>query len=253
MGHASTQSPHPGQRSPKVDVNKPAQQPSAPNPAAHARSARHPCTPIKETPDLAGPDDHPPPSVIQRAAAGDPDAWRAITEHYMPRLFALAQSRLRDPEAAEEIAQSVIITVAEKLAAREYAEIGRFEPWLFRIAMNRIRDNRRRARNRRTFPLTPTDAQHRPALKDDDNAPHARTEKQDETRRARRSLRDAIEQLSPKDREIIEMRHMGQMSFKLIAAALGCPVGTALARHHRAIAKLRDILTDDTKQPGAGP
>ena len=234
-------------------MTSPTEQPAAQNAADDGSAALQPVARTGEAGDRKETVDHFPPAIIERAAAGDPSAWQAITEHYMPRLFALAQSRLHDPEAAEEIAHSVIITVAEKLTTREYAELGRFEPWLFRIAINRIRDNRRRARIRRTFPLAPTDTPRTHAFEDDHNSPHFRSEKDEETRRASRSLRDAIEQLNHKDREIIEMRHMGQMSFKLIAATLGCPVGTALARHHRAIAKLRAILTAGGHQPGADP
>jgi DNA-directed RNA polymerase specialized sigma24 family protein len=42
------------------------------------------------------------------------------------------------------------------------------------------------------------------------------------------------------------LRHFGQLSFKEIAEVTGSPLGTALARAHRGLAKLREIMT-----PGA--
>jgi DNA-directed RNA polymerase specialized sigma24 family protein len=38
------------------------------------------------------------------------------------------------------------------------------------------------------------------------------------------------------------LRHFSQLSFAEIAAAMGTPVGTALARAHRGLAKLRAML-----------
>jgi RNA polymerase sigma-70 factor (ECF subfamily) len=58
-------------------------------------------------------------------------------------------------------------------------------------------------------------------------------------------LRRAMDQLSDADREIVELRHHGGMSFKQMADMLGEPVGTLLARHHRALRKLRDVMEPD--------
>ncbi len=51
-----------------------------------------------------------------------------------------------------------------------------------------------------------------------------------------------MSQLSDSDREIIELRHHGQLSFKQISEMTSDPVGTLLARHHRALKKLRSIM-----------
>jgi RNA polymerase sigma factor (sigma-70 family) len=58
----------------------------------------------------------------------------------------------------------------------------------------------------------------------------------------RRALRAALDGLDDDDRLIVDMRHVGGMSFKQIADWFGCPLGTALARHHRALAKLRSAM-----------
>jgi len=59
-------------------------------------------------------------------------------------VFAMARSRVRDDDMAEEITQSVFATIATKLTRDGYDERGRFESWLFRITMNRVRDEFRR-------------------------------------------------------------------------------------------------------------
>jgi len=89
---------------------------------------------------MTQPDDTAP--LLARAAAGEASAWREVVERFGPRLFAFLRSYTFDPDLAEEIAQSVFCTVARKLP--EYVEQGRFESWLFRIALNRLRDEKRR-------------------------------------------------------------------------------------------------------------
>ena len=56
------------------------------------------------------------------------------------------------------------------------------------------------------------------------------------------ALRAGMAQLSPADREVIDLRHVGGMSFKQMADHLGGALGTLLARHHRALANLRGML-----------
>lgn len=178
-----------------------------------------------------------PSALVQRAASGDADAWAELVRTYTPRLYALAKSRLRNHHEAEEITQSVLVTVATKLAEGAYDESGRFEPWLFRIAMNRVRNEARR----RSVHATPTDPNDLPpaAAHDDTPDPDRFTD-----------LRAALDTLSDDDRQIIELRHHAEMPFKTIADLLGTPMGTLLARHHRALKKLRAALESTTTNVG---
>lgn len=169
-------------------------------------------------------------SLVARASRGDERAWERLVGLYARRVYALAQSRLRRPDLAEEVTQSVFVTVAIKLRDDAYTEQGRFEAWLFRVAMNRVRDTARRMK-RQAVPVSPTDAE---ALAGP--AP-GRGDPTDLT-----ALRDAMATLNDADREVVELRHHGQMGFKVIAELLGEPVGTVLARHHRALRKLRGVL-----------
>ena len=173
--------------------------------------------------------------LLQRAAAGNQSAWRDLVGLYAPRVFAMAQSRCRNAHIAEDITQGVFATLCAKLGTDEYREQGKFEAWLFRVTMNRVRDLARKA-TRTTRILG-----NRVEVDDDldasaSNAPHAASNDKLDT------LREALAQLADHDREVIELRHHGGLSFKQIADLLGEPLGTLLARHHRALQKLREIL-----------
>ncbi len=169
-------------------------------------------------------------AVLARARGGDEEAWRTLVRMYWRRVFALARSRCGRDDAAEEVTQSVFVTVAAKLGTEGYAERGRFEAWLFRVAMNRVRDEIRRAKRwaANSGALPDEEAPAAPVLEREAGSFDA--------------LRDALSRLADADREVIELRHHAGLSFRQMADLLNEPVGTLLARHHRALRKLRDLL-----------
>jgi DNA-directed RNA polymerase specialized sigma24 family protein len=59
---------------------------------------------------------------------------------------------------------------------------------------------------------------------------------------ALRALREAMESIGDADRQVVELRHQAGLSFAQIAEVLDEPIGTLLARHHRALRKLKSIL-----------
>ncbi|MBL0869009.1 MAG: sigma-70 family RNA polymerase sigma factor [Phycisphaerales bacterium] len=181
-------------------------------------------------------------AILAAAALGDGQAWTNLVGLYARRIFALARSRVGRPDLAEEITQSVFVTLASKLKAEAsgYSEQGRFESWLMRIAMNRVRDEIRRQRRH----AEPTDPEHLSNVPSTRDQQHEPTTNEDNDRQLR-TLRSALSKLSDSDREIIEMRHHGGLSFAQIAELLSEPLGTLLARHHRALKKLKLLLEEN--------
>jgi RNA polymerase sigma-70 factor (ECF subfamily) len=169
--------------------------------------------------------------VLRLAAQGDQDAWRMIIDRFGPRVFGLLRANCGDPELAEELTQSTFCTVAQKLST--YKEFGRFESWIFRIAMNRLRDEMRR-RKRHAVPLANPVLT---GLAGETEVTVASYETSDKKR-----LLEALNELSELDRQIIDLRHTASMSFKQISILLDEPVGTLLARHHRALKKLKQMI-----------
>lgn len=174
--------------------------------------------------------------ILEAAARGNGVAWKQLVSLYARRIYALAKSRCADHDVAEEITQSVLATLATKLGGGEYQEQGRFESWLFRMAMNRVRDHIRRQKRR------PEELE---VLEQDGAVPgvaaRGTTQQSSEPAELER-LRRALSELSETDREIVELRHHGQMSFKDMADLLDEPMGTLLARHHRALRKLKELM-----------
>ncbi len=191
-------------------------------------------------------DKHELEELLRRAAGGDEDAWRDIVEVYGRRVFGLIRAQCGNADLAEEITQSAFCTVAAKIGS--YTELGRFEAWLFRIAMNRLRDEMRR-RKRQARPMENTTLT---GLAGADDTPHpgapagpamlgGSSGSLDEHDLAR--LHAAVARLSDAEQKIIHFRHNAELSFKQIAEQLDQPLGTVLARHHRALKKLKEFLT----------
>ncbi len=179
---------------------------------------------------------------IVAAAGGDEVAWRWIVDAYAHRVFALIRSKCANEELAEEITQSTFCTIAEKLSG--YTETGKFEAWLFRIAMNRMRDEMRR-RKRHAVPMeNEMIAIFSSGVSDvvDDESGTIEIQR----------LRIAVSQLSSSDQDIIHMRHAAGMSYKQIAEVLEEPLGTVLARQHRAVRKLRSLMECDDNLQNSG-
>lgn len=190
-----------------------------------------------QQPDAGGPLEHE--GLVRQwlasAADGDEDAWREIVGAYAKRVYGLLRSRGCDQGRAEEITQSVFVTVARVVGKGEYKEQGRFDAWLFRVAMNRLRDDARARKRRQTHEL----GEAAEAVPVRGEAPAEAG--------GFGELHSALAGLAPADREVIELRHRADMSFKQISELLGQPLGTVLARHHRALRKLRSVLEGASK------
>ncbi|MBC24580.1 MAG: hypothetical protein CMJ32_11800 [Phycisphaerae bacterium] len=179
-------------------------------------------------------------SLLRQAASGDEDAWSQLVREYLPRVLALLRSQCHDADLAEEITQSTFCTIVTKLDG--YNEVGRFESWLFRIAMNRLRDEMRR-RGRQARPVEEASLVGLAGSTPDPN------EDPDFTSEDFEPLRRAMAQLSESDRTVIDLRHQGGLSFKAISELLQEPVGTLLARHHRALGKLKSLIESSREPP----
>lgn len=175
-------------------------------------------------------------ALLRRAARGEEAAWREVVDLYASRLFALARARGLSAELSEEIAHATLVRVAEHLREGRYEESGRFESWIFSIAINRVRDEARR-RSRQATPVDPS------SLRLLESAPPHAADSADPHRFA--PLRAALATLSEADHEVVSLRHHAGMAFAQIADVLQEPVGTVLARHHRALRKLKTILAPE--------
>lgn len=182
--------------------------------------------------------------VIERAKRLEPDAFDLLVDRYSSRLYGFLLRLTSSPEDAEDIVQEVFLRLVRTIG--EYEHAGHFEAWLFRIATNLARDRIRRiVRGPKTTSLGPSpDANDDVAASECDPGvgsppkPGAAMELADEVDR----LQGALAKLPEAERVVVLLRHYTALSFAEIAEAMETPLGTALARAHRGLAKLRAMM-----------
>jgi RNA polymerase sigma-70 factor (ECF subfamily) len=185
--------------------------------------------------------------TIARAQAGEPDAFEALLDAYARRLYGYFFQATRRHHDAEDLLGEIQLRLVQQL--NKYDHRGRFDHWLFRIAANLVRDRIRRSRTRPTPQSIHAEDGDGQALAD--RLP-GRGENVDASLlqvEVDEQLTAALEQLDPTTREMILLRHFGEMSFKQLAEWFEVPMGTALARVHRGLKQLRKIMT---RQPAGG-
>jgi RNA polymerase sigma-70 factor (ECF subfamily) len=147
-----------------------------------------------------------------------------------------------DVEDARDVTQDVFIKVYGALDS--FDPHFKFSTWLFRIAGNAAIDHLRRRRVR-TLPL------ERPPGEDGEarsvDPPETRPNPHEELtrQRLRAALAEAIDRLPDDYRELISLRHYGEMPYEEIAELKGMPLGTVKNKLFRARQALRDLLPKD--------
>lgn len=181
--------------------------------------------------------------LIRRARARDTLALDALFAAFHPRVFGLLFRLTGTRETAEDLLQETFLRVVRTIDS--YVHDGRFEAWLFRIAANLARDHSRQRKRRGATVTLDAETDDGGALADSiaamrDPAPSAALTGAEDAER----LSAALAELPAADREILLLRHFSELSFREIAEMLAIPLGTALARAHRALGKLREMLHD---------
>jgi RNA polymerase sigma-70 factor (ECF subfamily) len=166
--------------------------------------------------------------LVERARAGDREAFSELGRLWVDRLYAIAQLILRDPERAEDATQEALVDCWRDL--RALRDPDQFESWLRRIL---VRACYREARRER--------AQHRIVQKLNvldrampDLGPGSLADR-DELERGFRLL-------EPEQRALIVMHFYLGQPLAETAAVLGVPVGTVKSRLSRATVALRASL-----------
>jgi len=166
--------------------------------------------------------------LISRVARRDANAFELLYRRYARPVFGLAFRRLGDRMRAEDAVQETFAAVWR--SARTYRpERGAGAPWLYAVARNAIVD---RSRNRSEPPAEAPDV---PSLEP------TPAERADASYIAWRVHR-ALEELPPKERDVIELAYYGELSQSEIADFLDIPLGTVKTRTRAGLGRLADLL-----------
>ena len=155
-----------------------------------------------------------------------PDDIAEVYRNTYPALVRFLYRKVWDAERAEDLAQ-------EAFARAVVHKPENTRGWLFVVAANMARDEARRAAREK---------RHLTLLKSEPDAVHSEPEEAIDADRQRSAVREALEQLTPRDREALLLWDAG-MSYDEIATQTGLArgaIGTTLARARRRLVEAYD-------------
>lgn len=160
---------------------------------------------------------------LRRVQAGDQGALRLLYDAHHTGLYRFLRASL-GREDAEEVVQDVFLTVWQR--AGTFRGASTVSTWLYGIARNHARNRQRTVKA--TWELQESDALH--------SGQHS-AEQLDFL-----AALQAVRRLPPREREVVELVSLGELSLQEAAQVLGVPLGTVKSRQHSARLKLRAEL-----------
>jgi len=172
-------------------------------------------------------------ALLKRCKRGDKAAFEQIVNTYMRRAYFAALSLVGNREDALDLSQEAF--------ANAYRFIRRFDtghdfyPWLYRIIKNLCMSHLRKKKRREAILPRESDPEiafeTTPAGEEPSLVP--------ESGEMKEKLWEAIRELPDTEKEVIVLKHFQEMSYKQIAASVGCPIGTVMSRLYSARKRLR--------------
>jgi RNA polymerase sigma-70 factor (ECF subfamily) len=206
-------------------------------------------------------------TLIRKAQRGDRVAREQLLTRHRDRLRQMIAFRL-DPRVAARVDPSDVVQEALTDASRKLSEYLKhrplpYYPWLRQLALERLVKLHRRH----------IQAQKRSVTREEDWAPPLPDESAVELadrvaagnlwgksggaamgwllrEELQRRVRKILLQLGPRDREVLVLRHLEQMSPREMAAVLGISEGAVRVRHLRALQRFRGLLRQASQSAG---
>ncbi|MCM1263912.1 MAG: sigma-70 family RNA polymerase sigma factor [Butyrivibrio sp.] len=171
-------------------------------------------------------------AAMMKIRQGDKDGLREIYEAYIGLIYAIAKDILQSKENAEDVASEFFIKLWDK--ADTYQSGGGHKAWLTTIARNMAIDYQRKYKKEEKHGLI-DDAEYESVKgqESDINSPVEQKVIGDAM------IKEALAGLKEKERQIMNMKILGEMTFQEIAGALKLPLGTVTWRYQNAVKKLR--------------
>jgi RNA polymerase sigma factor (sigma-70 family) len=174
-------------------------------------------------------------AVLALIARSDEQALAELYRRFGRLAYGLAFRILRDDALAQDAVQEAFLGIW-RAAERFMAERAKPSTWLLTLVHRRAVDLVRREERRRTEPLQ---------LEAEPVGAEAADEAELVSRR--QTIREALRQLPPEQREAIELAYYGGYTQSELADRLGQPLGTIKSRMFTGLARLRDELGEDAR------
>jgi len=170
--------------------------------------------------------------LVEHARRGDAAAYEELVRLHEHVAYRTALVFSASPADAQDAAQEALLKAWRALP--RFRAGAPFRPWLLAIVANEARSRvraagRRAGRERRAFALEPARAGEPPDAAVLVRERHA-------------ALAQALAALPERDRTVLALRYLLELSEEETAAALGCRRGTVKSRVSRALQRMRTSM-----------
>lgn len=162
--------------------------------------------------------------LVDHVRQGSMDAYSVLVNRHKNRVFTLILCRIKDREAAEELAQDVFIKLYRHLSG--FRGEAAFATWLYQVTLNTVRDY---CKARRRKPVAAVLDTIKGWFAEEGNGPEEQVIAQEE----RQTVVSLLGKLPDKYRNVLYLYHYCQMSYNEIAGFEGIPVKTVETRLYR--------------------
>ena len=182
-------------------------------------------------------------SLIEAHCKGDPNAFGEIVRRYGNGVLGYLIRMTGNREQAEDLFQETFKRVHEKSHTLRGNE---FKSWLFKIATNAALDGLRKKirvnshEKKLNFADCDGDKNAEAVATDNSHNPSVELEKAEHIEQ----VRQAVESLPDRQRATLVMAYYQQLSYREVALALGCSIGTVKTQMYRALRTLAQKLPE---------
>lgn len=178
---------------------------------------------------------------VNRASGGDLAAFTALMNKYHKPIYFHVLRMVHYRDLIEDLLQEIFAKAFDNI--HSFNPTYAFSTWLYRIATNHTIDYLRKKKLKTMSldePIQTKDGEMRLEVADDSE----HTDEGIQYKQRAKIIREAIDMLPPRYKEVIQMRHMEEKSYQEIAEMLELPLGTVKAHIFRARELLYKHLKD---------
>lgn len=172
-------------------------------------------------------------AIISAFQSGDKDAYRLLVERYQEKIRNLLFSIFHDRDFIDDLAQEVFIKAYQALPTFRFESS--FYTWLYKIAVNKSRDELRKKKLRRFFSFQNLD-------EGINNEINIRLSVSPENRDTQEIVSLGLQTLPEKFKTAVILKDIEGLPYEEIAKIMNCELGTVKSRISRGRAMLRKAL-----------
>jgi len=197
---------------------------------------------VKEKRSSGEPDDL---ALVHRSQAGDASAYEALVRRYHGRIYGLVYSMTGNREDAEDLVQEVFIKAWKAIG--HFREQSGFFTWIYRIALNRTLNFRKKRSRRQHVSLDEFDPDIKQAESYREFSSKGSVLRKMSLSEFQEKMNEALLKLSEKHRAVVILHDVQGMPHAEISKVVRCSEGTVRSRLFYAHQQLRADLAEFVK------